>query len=334
MRKRRLHRRERKRCRNIIVFSICLVFLGLSIGYAAFSTGIVMNAKGNVKEMTASQLLKTKVVTSGEGLYKDYTEEGRYVYRGTNPDNYLNLGNDMYRIIAVEKDNTLKMVKNESIGKFQYDTIGSRYEENTYCGNSSLGCDWWCNRNDTLNENLQNISYVQNFSNTDTLVLPSQSSSINKYLNEEYILTLNSKYIEKHIFNIGYVGDRNGDANISLIDAIKTEKLYKWQGYVGLINVSDYMKATLDSCKYIHDNNCGNSNYLNDKKVWATINTAINNYEKDFGTSIRYTNGKGSFNMLGCNPNYEYEIYPVFFLSSNISLKGYGTENRPYVIVK
>ena len=58
-------------------------------------------------EERAADKLKENVVTTGDGLYADTTEAGRYIYRGGNPNNYIKLGSDMYRIIAVESDNTL-----------------------------------------------------------------------------------------------------------------------------------------------------------------------------------------------------------------------------------
>ena len=53
------------------------------------------------------------VVTSGDGLYEDEYEEGRYVYRGANPNNYIEFNNELWRIIAKETDGTYKIIRNE-----------------------------------------------------------------------------------------------------------------------------------------------------------------------------------------------------------------------------
>ena len=58
-------------------------------GYAAFNTNVNLKAKGNVKETNTAESLKSKVVTSGDGLYLDITEVDRYIYKGVNPDNYI-----------------------------------------------------------------------------------------------------------------------------------------------------------------------------------------------------------------------------------------------------
>ncbi|MCI9110256.1 MAG: hypothetical protein HFH47_00410, partial [Bacilli bacterium] len=69
----------------------------------------------------AAEMLAEKVVTTGDGLYIDTYESGaapvsedtnantRYIYRGKNPDNYITFNNELWRIIAVEKDGTLKI---------------------------------------------------------------------------------------------------------------------------------------------------------------------------------------------------------------------------------
>ena len=51
-RRKRLHRREIKRQRKIIILSLFTVLLCFSFGYAAFSTNIKMNAKGNVYKVS------------------------------------------------------------------------------------------------------------------------------------------------------------------------------------------------------------------------------------------------------------------------------------------
>lgn len=75
--------RNKKQVRLVLGVVICLICV-MTVGYAAFSTNISLNAKGNVikKGPTAAELLKANVVTSGDGLYVDSTEEGKYVYKG------------------------------------------------------------------------------------------------------------------------------------------------------------------------------------------------------------------------------------------------------------
>jgi len=69
--------------------------------------------------------LKSLVVTTGDGLYADEYEAGRYVYKGANPNNYITFNNEIWRIISVEKDGTLKIMKKDSIVTMSWDTSDS-----------------------------------------------------------------------------------------------------------------------------------------------------------------------------------------------------------------
>lgn len=69
----------------------------------------------NAAEKAADQL-KKEAVTSGDGLYADPAVQGRYVFKGVNPNNYITIGDDVYRIISVESDGSLKVMSTVSIG--------------------------------------------------------------------------------------------------------------------------------------------------------------------------------------------------------------------------
>ena len=83
----------------------------------------------------------TDIVTSGDGLYKDEYED-RYFYKGANPNNYINFNNSLWRIISVENDGTIKIMKNENIGEMAWDTSVGVYwgtaSLNVYLNNSLL----------------------------------------------------------------------------------------------------------------------------------------------------------------------------------------------------
>ena len=57
-----------------------------------------------------------ETVTSGDGLYKDEYED-RYFYRGQSVNNYITFNNETWRILSIENDGTIKIMKNESIGQ-------------------------------------------------------------------------------------------------------------------------------------------------------------------------------------------------------------------------
>ena len=67
------------------------------------------------------------IVTSGDGLYEDEYEYGRYFYKGGNPNNYVTFNNEKagWRIISVERDGTIKIIRSASIGEMAWDSSNS-----------------------------------------------------------------------------------------------------------------------------------------------------------------------------------------------------------------
>ena len=74
-----------------------------------------------------SILNKEPIVDSGDGLYADEYEEGKYTYKGANPNNYVTFNNEKagWRIISINSDGTIKIMKDASIGDIAWDTSDS-----------------------------------------------------------------------------------------------------------------------------------------------------------------------------------------------------------------
>ncbi len=105
---------------------------------------------------------KIQIVTTGDGLYKDEYED-RYFYRGKNPNNYLTFNNETagWRIISIEDDGTIKIMKIDSIGNIAWDAANFN--------------DW--SRPATLNTYL-NGTYYNSLSNTAKSQIVSHDYSI------------------------------------------------------------------------------------------------------------------------------------------------------------
>lgn len=58
------------------------------------------------------------VVTTGDGMYYD----NGCVYKGGNPDNYIELNGELWRIVSINPDATLNIIKQTSIGKMPFDS--------------------------------------------------------------------------------------------------------------------------------------------------------------------------------------------------------------------
>ena len=291
-----------------------------------------------------------EIVSAGDGLYEDSYEEGRLIYRGQNPNNYIEFNGELWRIVAKETDGTYKIIRNELLPQndgyteMAFDKYWHRStENNTYCTDPSYGCGVFGAVDGTFQ------TPDGQYSGTVT-----EDSSIAEYLNNDYYTnTLNAtskNQMISHSFNIGSVQYLDVSGNDSITKNIAGEQMYKWTGNVGLINVSDILKASTNplctSATVSHDgeNEC-NSNYLldldpgtaNDIRYW-TINAASNEFDP-FGNSapsfVWYTimGFDGMVAALNSYPASDtYGIRPVVFLKYNITLSGEGTNSNPYTI--
>ena len=94
--------------------------LEVTLDYSQAPEGYVPPAK----PITVDDL-KALAVTEGDGLYADEYEVGKYTYKGANPNNYITFNNETWRIISIGADNTIKIMRNESIGNRAFDSGNS-----------------------------------------------------------------------------------------------------------------------------------------------------------------------------------------------------------------
>ena len=282
--------------------------------------------------------LIAETVTTGDGLYVDDTETGRYVYKGANPNNYITLGSDIYRIISVESDGTLKVIKNGSIGDRVFDTQNARYStvSTDYC-NSTYGCKVWGSKTTMLDSSGNNVTTMPREIGGTSYNLPDTEAYINTYLNSTWLNSLSSSVQSKivtHMFNVGVVKSTNGQ---TLATDVSQEQAYKWKGKVGLMNASDYVKASTNSasCTCISVSKC----YIDRSTTHNWIYEGPG--EMYLFWTISPISSSSSDTVFIVNSGYmdtDYEVYnmyiilPTFFLSSDISLLGEGTEGSPYTL--
>ena len=277
-------------------------------------------------ETAADKLIATATDT-GDGLYADTTEAGRYIYKGTNPNNYITFNNETWRIMSVESDNTIKIIRNESIGNRAFDSKGLRDSTSngaggTYCAQSSYGCNAW-----TVNDNFVNGSY------TGTVL---KDAELNIYLNGAYLGTINDdkQYIVNHNFNVGTPGDTDDTEDIAT--DVAQEALYKWNGKIGLMNVTDVLKTTSNTtCTSL------NAGYDSDSTGYCNTNNWMwtkSDYEwtvspfADLSDRVWIVDSDG-YVVRHLASNDGCGVRPVLYLTSNIQLDGEGTSGSPYTIV-
>lgn len=331
-----MRRRQMKKQKQIIIISSLCLLLCLCVGYAAFSTQLSIRAKGNIKELPGTEMggIKVNTVTDGDGLYEDIYEEGRYVYRGTDPDNYIEFNGELWRIIAKEADGAYKVVRNEVLpeempfDEEDYRDSGSGGAGGTYCANSSYGCNSWVS---TANI----VGMPEHFTNGDVTGTVLKDSSLKEYLNGEYLTSIQAKTPSDYSKVISYTWNIGGVVynNESLSEQITGEKAYQWNGKVGLITHSDYIRANSNqelcgNAKINYDNcqQCRNLDWMYiPGTVWWTLSPRA-----DGCNNVWVVRDDGS--LRGGSAYSSRGVRPALYLSSDITLTGKGTKAEPYVI--
>ena len=323
----------------------------ITLTYEQSDDGVPLPPKPGEGESIGGQTVE--VVTSGDGLYEDQYETGRYIYRGSEPNNYIQFNNELWRIVAKETDGTYKIIRDELLPQNEgytfmaYDEAYHRLtENNTYCTKPYLGCGVYAAVSGTFQ------TPNGNYSGTVT-----EDSSIKEYLNNTYYPTLNEiakTQVQSHTFNIGSVQWLNQSGNDSIEKNIAGEKMYKWTGNVGLINVSDLLKASTNAActsatdefnaviQDVPEGTCGSyltyfdtiNEELGGIGYW-TINafSAESEDDSDYAWGAAFLQVAGFFGGGSADIDDRYGARPVLYLKSDIELtSGTGTELDPFVI--
>lgn len=210
----------------------------------------------------ADMLIENEVVTSGNGLYKmeDVVEYGTtlgidddgydlstnelmqgYIYRGETVNNYIKLGDALYRIVKVDGDNDITVVTTGNKPKGTYD---DRY-------NSEADREYGIN---------------------DYTVSRAYESLTSNYANA-------NEFIKKKITSKNIcIGARSTDET-STDGSAECSVVMKDQHY-SLLPVYDIMNASLsDGCETAESKECSNYNYLiNEIAAWTMTPTNDNTY--------------------------------------------------------
>jgi len=336
-----MRRRKRRKQRKIIILtSIALLFV-LTTGYAAFQTNLNITAKGNIIDKGIRPIeLKNNLVTSGDGLYKDTTEDDKYIFKGANPNNYITFNSELWRIINLDENGNLKIIRNDALTKpwDEYNTRNST--TSTYCNNTTWPtCNAWAATTNLVGTpsvftiyapNGESAGATATFSGT-----VSADASLNTYLNNDYYNTLteeSQKAIEPHDFNVASPGNNSDTENIAT--NIKQEQVYKWKGKIGLMNVTDVLKTSpSDSCSTLQSGQCMN----NSERTCKNNNWLIKYNEftlSPYPNSDRYL--VWNISAEGCiytgSTESSFSSRTVIYLKSDIYLKGTGEENNPFTI--
>lgn len=224
-----------------------------------------------------------------DGLYK---MGNKYVFRGENPNNYLKIGERLYRIIEITEDNELKLISTEK------------------------------NQNYIVWDDRYNIDRDKEDGINDFSKSRLRDSLREIYNNSEFFSEQEKAKIIEHNICIGkrYIND------VSIDGSSECSVQYPNQ-YVSIIQLNEYARASIDqNCKTINDKACTNYNYM--KKIGSSIRTitavADNTYQ------IYYINNGIASVTRASNSFSIYPVIYIDELS--VYTSGDGTLENPYII--
>ena len=326
---RKTMRGKLKAQKQILIISAFSVLLFFSVGYAAFTTTVRLNAKGNVHptvKITVDDLKATALTDStANGLYLDNSEGiPRYIYKGSNSvNNFIKLkenGNDvLYRIYSLEDDGTVKVIRDEAVIQMNFDADDATRRKGGYC--TLNYCNAWAAMDNFVNGSFSGKVAGLNGNSGD--------SSIKEYIEGTYTSTLDdfSKIVTKTWNISGTTYNRD-----TIENAIADEKKSTWNGKISLLTASEYVRANTNtsSCGtlanlYSNYNTCKSTNYLVKSSGWWLLSPYSSNHVGAlYMDSYSY--------VSGVNVNYSYGVRPSFYLCSGLLYSGKGTSSEPYEI--
>ena len=221
-------------------------------------------SNGTVTPPTPSTItsddLKALAVTEGDGIYQDEYESGRYFYKGTNPNNYITFNNETWRILSVEADGRIKIVRNEVFVDRVFDETGGEYGSNSW----------------------------------------DRPADLKTYLNGEYLdsITTNKDKIEPSIWSIGGVTWDNNDLAGQIADENGTQSQTSSVGLITASEYlrANTNKEQCGSNMLNNDNRgiCKTTNWLFKNSSYWTISPDAS--DSDYVFSV-YINGHLSYGV-------------------------------------
>lgn len=224
-------------------------------------------------------LKNEELVTELDGLYKIGNE---YIFRGENPNNYLQIGEHLYRIMSIDENGYIKIVTNKK--PYVNGVWDDRYNVNT-------------GKEDGINN--YNVSRIR--------------ESLKEYYDDkDSYSSLEKDVFIKHSICIGKRSENNKEIN-------KTEECSMTldEDYLSLPILYDYFITSVDkNCKDIYSESCKNYNYMAPLTIMPTLTASKDRTNMVFEigdtamltkasrnrkaaivtyiTNVTYTSGKGT----------------------------------------
>lgn len=260
-------------------------------GYYLYIPNI--NCATNYKTSTLyNKLIEDSLTTSGNGLY---LVDNKYIFKGDNINNYVKLNNNLYQVIRINDNGTIRLIENKKKSMSSWD---DRYN---------------IDRNSTVGIN----NYFAN--NLSSRI---KEAIENAYNNPNLYTDVDKSYFIPTEFCIGKrsINESDNSGNIECSAVAPAFPL-------GMLELYEYYNASLDTnCNSIESESCKNYNYFNNYNNSFWTMTA----DKDTTYKV-YKISSGS--VIISNALNQGNIKAVVNINGDLVISsGDGSLNNPYEI--
>lgn len=291
-------------------------------------TGVIKKTKKCTLDTTATELLQKNNIFVNDDDTTGYDETLKYgskmYVEGENPDNYIVFANRCFRIVNIANNGHIKAIYDG-----YYDEKGCTSTSGGFAMIERTSFD--TNSNNVLSdENVINKllnSYEENKTMNDKI----------KFSDDDFAKMANATWYVGAIGNVGTIAqvvhaERVNKGRSALTNS--EDNIYSYEGKIGLINISDYLKAsTNDKCNNM-TSAYGNPNYDCSKENYLFLDGyptwTMNAHNDNNNRSWRITAIGSLLPVLVSNDN-SY-IRPVIYIKGNVLITGKGTKTNPYVV--
>lgn len=249
-------------------------------------------ARKDIRNQTAAEFITNLYTEDSTELY--YDKNKNLLYYGASPNNHIIINQEMWQIIGVY-NNKLKLIKENSIGNYQYDSNLKFYQ------NSKI--------NNLLNElyykSAKGTCYQDN--------LEKECDFTNTGLAKETISLLDMQTVNNETTSIENK-ENFKESQITITNTFETN--------ISLPSITDYINTLY--CK--EENTCNTSWMTKPGTLLLTLNDINNNL---YTMSIIED---GSI-KIDNDATTNLEVRPVIILKEeNYIIKGNGTQDTPYIL--
>lgn len=278
----------------------------------------IIDTESSIKSTFAEMLLNSKndsnekpnytnISNTNEGLYEiKENDHLSYYFRGSVDNNYVLFANQIWRIVSINNDNSIKLILDKSVGYQQFsqytnapDYTGLKYIYNNVEINNNINSYLlqWYNTN-IVNTNFDQYVKSTSFCNDASYTISNYHTYYNAY---NRLVTNKNPSISCNSRSADYGGPYNQK--------------------VGLLTADEVVIA---GGQY---NTPNNNYYLYNGENFYTLSPAeYYNYQ----ASVFYVSSNGA--LYTTKTTTQLGIRPVINLNENLTVSGKGTKDNPYTI--